>query len=79
MIAFNFYFLIKQSINSVSMPLTKASYKLPKRNKSADKKSKKKQRRLELENKRLALRAAQGSFVVFREKGLEDVFVVDDL
>ena len=45
------------------MPLTKASYKLPKRNKSADKKSKKKQRRLELENKRLALRAAQGSFV----------------
>ena len=79
MITFNFYFLIKQSINSITMPLTKANYKLPKRNKSAGKKSKKKQRRLELENKRLALRSAQGSFVVFREKGLEDVFVVDDL
>ena len=61
------------------MPLTKANYKLPKRKKSVGKNSKKKQRRLELENKRLALRAAQGSFVVFREKGLEDVFIVDDL
>ncbi len=61
------------------MPITKSNYKLPQRKKSNDKKAKKKQKRLELENKRLALRAAQGSFVVFREKGLEDVFVVDDL
>ena len=61
------------------MTITKSNYKLPQRKKSNDKKAKKKQKRLELENKRLALRAAKGSFVVFREKGLEDVFVVDDL
>jgi hypothetical protein len=40
---------------------------------------KKKQKRLDLENKRLSLREAKGSFVVFREKGLEDIFVADDL
>ena len=61
------------------MPITKSNYKLPQRKKSNDKETKKKQKRLESENKRLALRAAKGSFVVFREKGLEDVFVVDDL
>ena len=36
-------------------------------------------KRLDLENKRLSLREAKGSFVVFREKGLEDIFVADDL
>ena len=61
------------------MPLTKANYKLPERKKSNDKEAKKKQRRLDLEIKRLTLREAKGSFVVFREKGLEDVFVADDL
>ena len=61
------------------MPITKASYKLPKHKKAKSKKTKKQQKRLDLENKRLSLREAKGSFVVFREKGLEDVFVVDDL
>ena len=61
------------------MPMTKANYELPKHKKSNDKESKKKQRRLDLEIKRLSLREAKGSFVVFREKGLEDIFVVDDL
>ena len=62
-----------------NMPLTKANYELPKLKKSNDKESKKKQRRLDLEIKRLSLREAKGSFVVFREEGLEDVFVADDL
>jgi len=62
-----------------NMPLTKSNYKLPKRKKPNEEEKKKKQKRLDLENKRLSLRKAQGSFVVFREKGLEDVFVVDDL
>ena len=79
MIVLDFYLFIKQSIDSITVPLTKSNYKLPKRTKSNDSKAKKKQKRLEEENKRLALRGAQGSFVVFREKGLEDVFVVDDL
>ena len=61
------------------MPLTKAKYKLPKHKKAKSKKTKRQQKRLDLENKRLSLREAKGSFVVFREKGLEDVFVVDDL
>ena len=61
------------------MPLTKANYKLPERKKSNDTETKNKQKRLDLENKRLSLREAKGSFVVFREKGLEDVFVVDEL
>ena len=61
------------------MPLTKANYDLPKRKKSDEKAMRKKQKRLDLENKRLALREAKGSFVVFREEGLEDVFVVDEL
>ena len=62
-----------------NMALTKANYQLPKRKKSNNKKLKKKQKRLDLENKRLSLREAKGSFVVFREKGLEDIFVADDL
>ena len=61
------------------MPLTKANYKLPKLKKVKDKKTKKRQQRLEEERRRLSQRAGQGSFVVFREKGLEDVFVSDDL
>ena len=61
------------------MPLTKANYELPKLRKSNDKELKKKQRRLDLEIKRLSLIEAKGSFVVFREEGLEDVFVSDDL
>ena len=62
------------------MALTKANYKLPKRKKSKiSEKLKKQQKRLEFENKNLALKGAKGSFVVFREKGLEDVFVADDL
>ena len=44
-----------------------------------DKKTKKRQQRLEEERRRLSQRAGKGSFVVFREKGLEDVFVSDDL
>ena len=42
-------------------------------------KLKRQQKRLEFENKNLALKGAKGSFVVFREEGLEDVFVADDL
>ena len=62
------------------MVLTKANYKLPKRKKvKISEKLKKQQKRLEFENKNLALKGAKGSFVVFREKGLEDVFVADEL
>ena len=61
------------------MPITKANYKLPKHKKAKSKKTKKRQQRLEEERRRLSQRAGQGSFVVFREKGLEDVFVADDL
>jgi len=62
------------------MVLTKANYKLPKRKKvKISEKLKKQQKRLEFENRNLALKGAKGSFVVFREEGLEDVFVVDDL
>ena len=62
------------------MPLTKANYKLPQRKEvEISEKLKKQQKRLEFENKNLALKGAKGSFVVFREKGLEDIFVVDDL
>ena len=62
------------------MALTKANYKLPKRKKvKISENLKRQQNRLEFENKNLALKGAKGSFVVFREKGLEDVFVADDL
>ena len=62
------------------MPFTKANYDLPKRNKvELSEKLKKQQKRLEFENKSLQLKGAKGSFVVFREDGLEDVFVVDEL
>ena len=64
----------------IVLTLTKANYKLPTRKKvKLSKKQKAHKKRLEFENKNLALKGAKGSFVVFREKGLEDVFVVDDL
>ena len=59
------------------MVLTKANYKLPKRKKvKMSDKLKKQQKRLEFENKNLALKGAKGSFVVFREEGLEDVLLL---
>jgi len=62
------------------MPITKSNYDLPKRNESKlTKEQKEKQKRKEYEEKNIALRGAKGSFVVFREEGLEDVFVVDEL
>ena len=62
------------------MPLTKANYNLPKREeKQLTKEEEKKQKRQEYEQKSIKIRGAKGSFVVFREEGLEDVFVVDDL
>jgi hypothetical protein len=62
------------------MPLTKSNYDLPKSEESEQSKEMKdKQKRKEFEEANIALRGAKGSFVVFREKGLEDVFVVDDL
>ena len=62
------------------LPITKANYKLPARKKvKLSEKLKKQQKRLEFENRSYDLKGFKGSFVVFREKGLEDVFVVDDL
>ena len=40
---------------------------------------KKKLERREYEEKSIKTRGAQGSFVVFQEEGLEDVFVADEL
>lgn len=62
------------------MPITKSNYNLPEREEvEISEKLKKQQKRLEFENKSLQLKGAKGSFVVFREEGLEDVFLVDDL
>jgi len=62
------------------MGITKSNYKLPERNKiEVSEKRKKELERLEYEEKNIAIRGAKGSFVVFREKGLEDVFVSDEL
>tara|TARA_Y100000310_G_scaffold344488_1_gene457518 strand:- start:645 stop:833 length:189 start_codon:yes stop_codon:yes gene_type:complete len=62
------------------MTISKANYKLPERKKvELSEKVKKQQKRLEFENQSLKLKGAKGSFVVFREDGLEDVFVADDL
>ena len=62
------------------MPLTKSNYDLPKREEvEISEKLKKQQKRLEFENKSLQAKGAKGSFVVFREEGLEDVFIIDDL
>ena len=62
------------------MPLTKSNYDLPKSEESEpSKEMKEKMKRKEYEEKNIAIRGAKGSFVVFREVGLEDVFVVDEL
>tara|TARA_B100001167_G_C16742213_1_gene291624 strand:- start:632 stop:835 length:204 start_codon:yes stop_codon:yes gene_type:complete len=64
----------------IILALTKANYKLPARKKvKLSKKLKKQQKRIEFENASYALKGFKGSFVVFREKGLENIFVVDDL
>ena len=42
-------------------------------------KLKKQKKRLEFENQNYVRKGFKGSFVVFREKGLENVFVADDL
>mgnify|MGYP001174525120 FL=1 len=63
-----------------NMVITKSNYKLPKREKKEiDAKMKKKLERREYEEKSIKIRGAQGSFVVFKEEGLEDVFVADEL
>ena len=62
------------------MAITKSNYNLPKREeKEISEAKKKKQKRLEYEEKSIKARGAKGSFVVFREEGLEDVFVADEL
>jgi hypothetical protein len=62
------------------MALTKSNYKLPERKKpEISEKRKKELERLKYEEKNIATRGAKGSFVVFHEEGLEDVFVADDL
>ena len=62
------------------MPLTKSNYNLPDRKeKQLTEEEEKKQKRQEYEQKSIKARGAKGSFVVFREEGLEDVFVADDL
>ena len=62
------------------MPITKSNYNLPDRKEQElSKEQKEKLKRKEYEEKNIALRGAKGSFVVFREEGLEDVFVVDEL
>lgn len=62
------------------MPLTKSNYELPKRKKvKYTKKTKEKMDRYQYEEKNIATRGAKGSFMVFREDGLEDLFLVDEL
>jgi len=62
------------------MGIIKSNYKLPERKESeVSEKRKKELERLAYEEKNIQTRGAKGSFVVFRQKGLEDVFVSDDL
>tara|TARA_B100000029_G_scaffold361931_1_gene354928 strand:+ start:2359 stop:2547 length:189 start_codon:yes stop_codon:yes gene_type:complete len=62
------------------MTITKSNYNLPEREKKQlTKEEEKKQKRQEYEQKSIKARGAKGSFVVFREEGLEDVFVADEL
>lgn len=62
------------------MPITKANYKLPeKENQKHDPKLLEKMERRKFEEKSIKVRDARGSFMIFQEDGLEDVFVVDDL
>ena len=61
------------------MPLTKANYKLPEHKTNVDEKIKKHLERKKFEDESIHARGATGSFMIFKEDGLEDVFVVDDL
>ena len=63
------------------MPITKANYNLPNWGKKEDPHEcdKKELDRKEFEETSIVERGAKGSFMIFREKGLEDVFVVDEL
>ena len=62
------------------MPLTKANYKLPeKKTTELDEKMKEKMERRAFEEESIRQRGATGSFMIFREEGLEDIFVVDEV
>ena len=67
------------------MPITKANYKLPEWGRDKEKKepyvvfNDEELCRKKFEEHSIVERGAKGSFVIFREKGLEDVFVVDEL
>jgi len=61
------------------MPITKANYNLPKHKGKVDKKIKDHLERKKFEEKSMQVRGATGSFMIFKEEGLEDVFVVEDL
>jgi len=62
------------------MTLIKSNYKLPERKETeVSEKRKKELERLAYEEENIQIRGAKGSFVVFREEGLEDVFISDDL
>ncbi len=61
------------------MPLTKANYKLPEHKINVDEKIKKHLERKKFEDESIRARGATGSFMIFKEDGLEDVFVVDNL
>ena len=61
------------------MPITKANYKLPEHEINVNEKIKKHLERNKFEDESIRERGATGSFMIFREEGLEDVFVVDEL
>lgn len=62
------------------MTITKANYKIPnKKERVYDDKVAEKLEREKFEEDSIKERGATGSFMIFREKGLEDVFVIDDL
>ena len=61
------------------MPVTRANYDLPKRdNDSSKNKDPKKSKRAKFEENQIKKLGAKGSFMIFKEDGLEDVFVVED-
>jgi hypothetical protein len=61
------------------MPITKSNYKLPEHKSKVDEKIRKHLERKKFEDESIRARGATGSFMIFREEGLEDVFVVDDI
>jgi len=62
------------------MTITKANYKLPEKKQiEYDEKTKEKLKRKKFEEESIKARGATGSFMIFREEGLEDAFVVDDI